>query len=87
MANTVASSTDSDGPRTSCVEFSGTSGASWAYIYIGSDTKLSNNIGVLTNEIYADETVAKLELLRIEWYSETNQVYHSKMAQVLYKPP
>lgn len=73
----MGSSTDSDGPRTSCVEFSGTSGTSWAYIYIGSNTKLSNNIGVLTNEIYADETVAKLELLRIEWTSEINQVSNS----------
>ena len=72
----VASATDSDGPRTSCVEFSGSSGSSWAYIYIGasagSKTTLSNNIGVLTNEIYADESVAKLELLRVEWTSETN---------------
>ena len=71
QAFAVASATDSDGPRTSCVEFSGSSGSSWAYIYIG-NTKLSNNIGVLTNEIYADESVAKLELLRVEWTSETN---------------
>ena len=83
----MASSTDSDGPRTSCIEFSGTSGASWAYLYVGSNSKLSNNIGVLTNEIYADESVAKLELHRIEWSSEINQVSQSKMAQVLYKPP
>ena len=54
-------SDDTDiGPRTSCIEFKG-SNRSWAYIYISS-TEMDNNQGVITNEIYVDETAAKLEL-------------------------
>lgn len=64
IGNTVEEVSDSkeNGPRTSCIEFIG-SHESWAYIYIGGGgTLLDNNRGVITNEIYVDKSVAKLEL-------------------------
>lgn len=57
----VSDATES-GPRTSCIEVIG-SHESWAYVFVGgTGTTLDNNRGVLTNEIYVDESVAKLEL-------------------------
>lgn len=75
----VTDSTES-GPRTSCLEAIGTH-ESWAYIYIGgTSTVLDNNRGVLTNEIYVDESVAKLELRGVKWTSEIDQISETQMA-------
>ena len=63
---------EADAPRTSCLEAVG-SHPNWAYVYIGG-TKFDNNRGVLTNEIFVDHSVAKLELKKVEWTSEINQI-------------
>ena len=89
LTNTVVKLSDSteSGPRTSCIEVIG-SHENWAYIYIGgSGTLLDNNRGVITNEIYVDESVSKLELKQVKWTSEIDQTSGTAMAQVIYKPP
>lgn len=60
-----------NGPRTSCIEFSGQN-QNWAYVYIGTSTTMINNQGTVTNDVYVDESVAKLEFYKVTWRGSTS---------------
>jgi len=50
-------------------------------------TELKNNLGVVTNEIYADDSVASLALDNVEWRGSVRETSSTKMAQVIFRPP
>ena len=80
----VSDATES-GPRASCIEIAGIY-PSWASIRI-IGTKFETNTGMITNDIYVDETVGRLEIKDIVWASQIDDAHAGKMAQFLYKPP